>query len=163
MDKCLVFAVEGSGKTTLLRDRLREDSRALLLTHTRNNALHLRARVIPRFGFIPDGTRLMTWFGFIHGFCCRPLLQHQMPLRGLSFAAPLFRPRSHRLNFREASGRVCLRRLSLLLMRRKMMPDIRARPEWNVDVLLVDEVQGFAGHDVNFFYLNYAAPVFPYC
>lgn len=55
VDKRVVFAVEGSGKTTLLRDSLREDSRALLLTHTRNNALHLRARVIQRFGFIPDG------------------------------------------------------------------------------------------------------------
>ncbi|OAD97995.1 hypothetical protein A6A26_23890 (plasmid) [Pantoea sp. OXWO6B1] len=30
------------------------------------------------------------------------------------------------------------------------MADIRARPERNVDVLLIDEVQGFAGHDVNF-------------
>jgi len=30
------------------------------------------------------------------------------------------------------------------------MADIRARPERNADVLLIDEVQGFAGHDVNF-------------
>ncbi|MCS4492691.1 DNA helicase UvrD [Pantoea sp. B623] len=30
------------------------------------------------------------------------------------------------------------------------MADICARPERNVDVLLIDEVQGFAGHDVNF-------------
>ncbi|MEJ1269109.1 hypothetical protein WDV93_25680 [Pantoea ananatis] len=133
-------------KTKLLRDSLREDYRFLLLTHTLNNALHLRARVIPRFGLIPDGIRVMTWFGYLHGFCCRPLLQHQMPLCGLSFDGP----RSHRLHFQEAAGRVCLRRLSLLLMHRKMMADIRARPERNVDVLLIDEVQGFAGHDVNF-------------
>ncbi|MGP2504106.1 hypothetical protein ACTUSN_22335 [Pantoea ananatis] len=53
MDKRVVFAVAGSGKTTLLRDSLREGSQALLLTHTRNNALHLRARVIQRFWFHP--------------------------------------------------------------------------------------------------------------
>lgn len=38
-------------------------------------------------------------------FCCRPLLQHQMPLRGVSFAAPLLRvPLSHQLYFQEAAG-----------------------------------------------------------
>ncbi|MDI6539703.1 hypothetical protein QMA77_22565 [Pantoea ananatis] len=93
----------------------------------------------------------MTWFGFLHGFCSRPLLQHQMQIRGLSFAAPLLRvPRSHRLHFQEAAGRICHRHLCLLLMRRKMMADIRARLERNVDVLLFDEVQGFANHDFNF-------------
>jgi len=74
-----------------------------------------------------------------------------MPLRGLSFAAPLLRvPRSHQLYLQEAAGRDCLLRLSVLLMHRKMMADIRARPERNVDALLIDEVQGLAGHDVNF-------------
>lgn len=106
----------------------------------------------------------MTWFGFLHDFCCRPLLQYEMQIRGLRFAAPLLRvPRSQRLHFQEAAGRVCLRRLSLLLMHRKMMADIRGRLERNVDVLLIGEVQDFAGHDFLIFYLNYAAPVFPYC
>ena len=99
----------------------------------------------------------MTWFGYLHGFCCRLLLQHQMPLRGLSFAGP----RSHRLHCQEADGQVCLRRLSLLLIHRKMMADICARPERNVDVLLIDEVQSSV--TMLIFYLNYAAPVFPYC
>lgn len=107
MDKRVVFTVAGSDKTTLLKDCLREDSRALLLTHARNKELHLRARVIQRFGFIPDGMRVMTWFEFLHGFCCRPLLQHQMQIRGLSFAVPVLRlPRSHRLHFPDAAGAV---------------------------------------------------------
>ncbi|MGA4367766.1 hypothetical protein [Pantoea ananatis] len=94
---------------------------------------------------------MMTWFGFLHDFCCRPLLQHQMQIRGLSFAAPLLRvPRSHRQHFQEAAKRVCQRRLSLLLMHRKMMADIRAPLGRYFDVLLIDEVQGFAGHDVSF-------------
>jgi len=58
VDKRVIFTVEGLRKTSLLRDSLREDYRALLLTHTRNNALHLSARVIPRFGLIPDGIRV---------------------------------------------------------------------------------------------------------
>lgn len=77
MDKRVVFAVAGSGKTTLLVELLREDSRALVLTHSVNNETHLRAGIIHRFGFLPNGIRVMTWFEFLHGFCCRPLLQHR--------------------------------------------------------------------------------------
>jgi len=85
-----------------------------------------------------------------------------MQIRGLSFATILLRVlRSHRLHFQDAAGRVCHRRLSLLLMHRIMMADIRARLKRYFDLLLIEEVQDFAGHDFNFF-LNYAAPVFPY-
>lgn len=81
MDKRRVFAVAGSGKTTLLTEHLSEDSRALILTHTSNNEAHLRARLIQRFDFLPDGIRIMTWFEFLHGFCFRPLLQQHLHSR----------------------------------------------------------------------------------
>ncbi|MCE0105456.1 DNA helicase UvrD, partial [Klebsiella variicola subsp. variicola] len=42
---------------------------------TVNNEAHLRAQIIRRFGFIPEGIRVMTWFEFLHGFCFRPFLQ----------------------------------------------------------------------------------------
>lgn len=151
MDKRVVFAVAGSGKTTLLTEHLSEDSRALILTHTRNNEAHLRARLIQRFDFLPDGIRVMTWFEFLHGFCFRPLLQQHLQSYGLSFTQPLPRTaRAQRLHFQDGSGRLYHRRLSLLLMHRNMMPDIRARLGRYYDALLVDEVQGFAGHDFNF-------------
>jgi len=151
MDKRVVFAVAGSGKTTLLVERLREDSRALVLTHTVNNETHLRAGIIHRFGFLPDGIRVMTWFEFLHGFCCRPLLPQQMGSRGLSFNQPPQKIcRSDRLHFQDRTGRIYHCRLSLLLMYREMMPEIRARLERYYDELLVDEVQDFAGHDFNF-------------
>ena len=75
MDKRVIFAVAGSGKTTLLIRRLREDRRTLILTFTVNNEAHLRAQIIRRFGYIPYGIRVMTWFEFLHGFCFRPFLQ----------------------------------------------------------------------------------------
>ena len=65
MDKRVIFAVAGSGKTTLLIQRLREDRRTLILTFTVNNEAHLRAQIIRRFGYIPDGIRVMTWFEFL--------------------------------------------------------------------------------------------------
>ena len=88
MDKRVIFAVAGSGKTTLLIRRLREDRRTLILTFTVNNEAHLRAQIIRRFGYIPYGIRVMTWFEFLHGFCFRPFLQEQLSSRGLSFNQP---------------------------------------------------------------------------
>jgi superfamily I DNA/RNA helicase len=88
VDKRVIFAVAGSGKTTLLIRRLREDRRTLILTFTVNNEAHLRTQIINRFGFIPGGIRVMTWFEFLHGFCFRPFLQEQLTSRGLSFAQP---------------------------------------------------------------------------
>jgi len=70
-----IFAVAGSGKTTLLIRRLSEDRRTLLLTFTVNNEAHLRAQIIRRFGFIPDGIRVMTCLSFCtvfaSGLTCR--------------------------------------------------------------------------------------------
>lgn len=151
MDKRVIFAVAGSGKTTLLIERLSERSRTLILTHTVNNERHLKARIISRFGFLPETVRVMTWFEFLHGFCCRPLLQQRLGIRGLSFSpAPQKVSRSQKRHFQDYSGRVYHCRLSLLLIYHEMMPAIRARFERYYDELLVDEVQDFAGHDFNF-------------
>lgn len=85
MAKRVIFAVAGSGKTTLLIDRLKVNSRTLILTHTINNETHLRSKIINLFGFMPEGIRVMTWFEFLHGFCFRPFLREHLASRGLSF------------------------------------------------------------------------------
>lgn len=157
MDKRVIFAVAGSGKTTLLIRRLSEDRRTLLLTFTVNNEAHLRAQIIRRFGFIPEGIRVMTWFEFLHGFCFRPFLQEQLASRGLSFDQPPPRiPRTNARHYQDPAGRLYHRRLAHLLTARGLLPDIRIRLARYYDELLVDEVQDFAGHDFNFL-LSFAA------
>lgn len=151
MDKRVIFAVAGSGKTTLLIQRLREGRRTLILTFTVNNEAHLRAQIIRRFGYIPDGIRVMTWFEFLHGFCFRPILQEQLASRGLSFDQPPPRiPRTNARHYQDPAGRLYHRRLAHLLTARGLLPDIRTRLARYYDELLVDEVQDFAGHDFNF-------------
>lgn len=142
MDKRVIFAVAGSGKTTLLIRRLSEDRRTLLLTFTVNNEAHLRAQIIRRFGFIPEGIRVMTWFEFLHGFCFRPFLQEQLASRGLSFDQPPPRiPRTNARHYQDPAGRLYHRRLAHLLTARGLLPDIRIRLARYYDELLVDEVQ----------------------
>ena len=151
MDKRVIFAVAGSGKTTLLIRRLREDRRTLILTFTVNNEAHLRTQIINRFGFIPGGIRVMTWFEFLHGFCFRPFLQEQLTSRGLSFAQPPLRvPRTNARHYQDSAGRLYHRRLAHLLTARGLLQDIRTRLARYYDELFVDEVQDFAGHDFNF-------------
>ncbi|SQD11256.1 Uncharacterised protein [Escherichia coli] len=119
MDKRVIFAVAGSGKTTLLIRRLREDRRTLILTFTVNNEAHLRAQIIRRFGYIPYGIRVMTWFEFLHGFCFRPFLQEQLSSRGLSFNQPPSRiPRTNIRHYQDPAGRLYHRRLAHLLTAR---------------------------------------------
>lgn len=150
MDKRVIFAVAGSGKTTLLIRRLREDRRTLILTFTVNNEAHLRAQIIRRFGYIPYGIRVMTWFEFLHGFCFRPFLQEQLSSRGLSFNQPLPEYRAR------ISGIIRIRRTAVSPAARTpadspgLLPDIRTRLARYYDELFVDEVQDFAGHDFNF-------------
>ena len=151
MDKRVIFAVAGSGKTTLLIRRLREDRRTLILTFTVNNEAHLRAQIIRRFGYIPYGIRVMTWFEFLHGFCFRPFLQEHLSSRGLSFHPPPSRiPRTNIRHYQDPAGRLYHRRLAHLLTARGLLPDIRTRLARYYDELFVDEVQDFAGHDFNF-------------
>ncbi len=151
MDKRVIFAVAGSGKTTLLIRRLSEDRRTLILTFTVNNEAHLRAQIIRRFGFIPDGIRVMTWFEFLHGFCFRPFLQERLASRGLSFdRPPPGIPRTNARHYQDPAGRLYHRRLAHLLTARGLLPDIRTRLARYYDELLVDEVQDFAGHDFDF-------------
>ncbi|NYA46127.1 DNA helicase UvrD [Serratia fonticola] len=151
MDKRVIFAVAGSGKTTLLIDRLTENSRTLILTHTVNNETHLRAKIISRFGLIPNGIRVMTWFEFLHCFCFRPFLQEQLATHGLNFSQPLLRlPRTHPLHYQDSRGRLYHRRLAQLLTARGLLPDICNRLARYYDEFLADEVQDFGGHDFNF-------------
>ncbi|ONG20316.1 DNA helicase UvrD [Escherichia coli] len=158
MDKRVIFAVAGSGKTTLLIRRLREDRRTLILTFTVNNEAHLRAQIIRRFGYIPYGIRVMTWFEFLHGFCFRPFLQEQLSSRGLSFNQPPSRiPRTNIRHYQDPAGRLYHRRLAHLLTARGLLPDIRTRLARYYDELFVDEVQDFAGHDFNFLITRYEA------
>jgi len=151
MDKRVVFAVAGSGKTTHLISKLSLDKRALIVTYTENNHRHLRNSIIKKFGAIPSNITLMTYFGFLHGFCFRPFMQNEMNTRGLNFRAPPQSkyPLTERKRYRDPGGRLYHNRLAKLIEVEGLLPAVRARIERFYDAVYVDEVQDFAGHDFN--------------
>jgi DNA helicase-2/ATP-dependent DNA helicase PcrA len=151
VDKSVIFAVAGSGKTSLVIERLSLNERALIITYTQNNYLHLRNKIIQKFGTIPSNITVMTYFSFLHGFCYRPIMQLKLGTRGLTFRRPPNRqiPLTDITRFRDPSRRLYHNRLAKLLQHLDCMPMIQARIERFYDCMYVDEVQDFAGHDFN--------------
>lgn len=154
MDKSIVFSVAGSGKTTLLVEKLCLEKRFLIITFTDNNFANLQRKILVKFGYIPENIRLYTYFSFLHSFCYRPLLAMQMKTNGLYWDAPpqftARLPRTDDRYYLHSTGRLYKGRLAKLLETKGAMPDVIGRIKKYFDVLCVDEVQDFAGHDFNF-------------
>lgn len=153
MDKRVVFAVAGSGKTTSLIASLDDVRRFLLVTYTDANRDNLRVKVIERFGCVPPNIAIYTYFSFLHSFCYRPFLRSKKGTRGITFSTPERSPNYPLTNDRRymTAGRwLYANRLAKFIEQCGLYGAVVARMEKYFDVLLVDEVQDFGGHDFNF-------------
>lgn len=154
MDKRVVFAVAGSGKTSSIIDSLTVDSRCLIITYTENNTRHLKNRVIDKFGEIPVGIRIYSYFTFLYSFCFRPLCGYELKTKGINFNFPLpqYAQRSKkdtRDHYIDKSGRLYANRIAKLLIEFDVVPDLIQRIEKFYDSVFIDEVQDFAANDFN--------------
>ncbi|MBL8377405.1 MAG: AAA family ATPase [Burkholderiales bacterium] len=153
MDKKVVFAVAGSGKTTSIIERLDLARRFLIVTFTHANRDNLRAKIIEKFGWLPDNIVLMTYFSFLYGFCYRPILGARMADKGISYRPPGKEARRFSIRddryFMGAGRRLYSNRIARLVEAKGAFADVNQRLEKYYDLLCVDEVQDIAGHDFN--------------
>ncbi len=154
MDKRVVFAVAGSGKTSSIIDSLDNDSRCLIVTYTDNNTRHLRNRVITKFGSIPAGIRIYSYFTFLYSFCFRPLCSYELKIKGINFSYPLpqYAQRSKkdsRDHYIDNNDRLYSNRIAKVLIESEAVPDVIQRIERFFDTVCFDEVQDFAANDFN--------------
>lgn len=154
MDKRVVFAVAGSGKTSSIIDSLNADSRCLIVTYTENNTRHLKNRVIDKFGSIPVGIRIYSYFTFLYSFCFRPICGYELKTKGINFNFPLpqYAQRSKKdtiEHYIDKSGRLYANRIAKLLIEFDVIPDLIKRIEKFYDSMFIDEVQDFAANDFN--------------
>lgn len=155
LDKRVVFAVAGSGKSSEIINRIEVGSRALVLTYTEQNTKQLKRRISQKFGFIPEGVRVYTYFTFLYSFCFRPLFGYRQGFRGLSFEYPLpfnsqrskKNERSHYVNKHK---QLYHNRLAKFFLEFDHLAAISNRLEQFFDAIYIDEVQDFAGNDFNF-------------
>lgn len=153
MDKTVTFAVAGSGKTRSIVEKIAPGRRALVLTYTTNTEQDLRDRIALKFGSVPDGVSVTTYFSFLNRFCYKPFLQSTMRSRGISFAAPSRESMQFSLENRARfiqGDRVYHCRMAKLLSVKGCVPELQRRLERYYDDVFVDEVQDFGGHDFNF-------------
>jgi DNA helicase-2/ATP-dependent DNA helicase PcrA len=151
MDKRVVFAVAGSGKTQLIISGLTEQSRALIITYTEKNTANLKSRVLQKFGYIPTGIRIYTYYKFLYSFCFKPILGHRIKSKGITWdnKPPKFAKQTSIKYFMDKSYRLYGNRISKLLMAEGAVPELISRIEKYFDHVYIDEVQDFAGNDFN--------------
>lgn len=153
MGKEVVFAVAGSGKTTRIVEELGTGRRCLVFTYTEENAATLQRKIIARYGRIPPGVKVMTYFTFLHSFCFRPLIGLKLSNRGLGFsnlpAVDRFKQTDDRY-YLDASQRLYHGRLAKLILMRGLIGEVLERVDEFFEMVCVDEVQDFGGNDFNF-------------
>lgn len=73
-NKRLIHAVAGSGKTSKIIESIDPQKRNLILTYTETNQNTIRAKLIDKFGYIPESTFIFGVFEFLYSFCLVPYL-----------------------------------------------------------------------------------------
>lgn len=153
MGKKVVFAVAGSGKTTRIVEELGAGRRCLVFTYTDENADTLKRKIIAKYGRVPPGVKVMTYFTFLHSFCFRPLIGLKLASRGLGFSDlpkfDRFKQTDDRY-YLDASRRLYHSRLAKLILVRRLMGEVLERIDEFFDMICIDEVQDFGGNDFNF-------------
>lgn len=155
MDKRVVFAVAGSGKTSSIIDRINEESRCLIITYTDNNTRNLKNRIIKKFGEIPKGVHIYSYFTFLYSFCFRPLCGYEIKTKGINFNYPLPQyaqrtKKNTRAHYIDKNNRLFSNRIAKLLIEFDVVSDVVERIERFFDLVCIDEVQDFAANDFNF-------------
>ncbi len=153
----VVFAVAGSGKTSTIINQIQADSRCLINTYTDNNTRHLQKKVIAKFGNIPTGVRILSYFTFLYSFCYRPILGaiEKTPSKGMNFTRTLpmkcARARkTERAHWWDDENRLFANRLAKLILNYFSKSEVIDRIEHFFDFVCIDEVQDFAANDFNF-------------
>lgn len=151
MDKRVIFAVAGSGKTTHIVNRLEEDTRALIVTYTNNNLENLNTKIKKKFGYMPEGITLLSYFSFVYTFCFRPYLLDEINSSGILFQdnPKKYARKTQEQYYLSASRRLYSNRIALLVKEMGILDAVRERIEKYYDHFIVDEVQDISAHDFN--------------
>jgi hypothetical protein len=154
MDKRIIFSVAGSGKTSHIIDRIGAEDKALILTYTENNLLNLQHKTLEKFGYLPDGVKIQSYFHFLYSFCYRPFLADRVKSKGINWdTPPSFTRNLNRSKpefYLDTHRRLYHNRIAKLLDQCKVVTDAINRLEKYFDTVYVDEVQDLGGHDFNF-------------
>jgi len=133
-----------------LIDQLDQEKRFLLITYTVNNYHNIRLRILREFGHMPPNIEIFSYFSFLYSFCFKPFLRMNLNVEGILFKECQNRYARGDDRFLSASRWVYYNRLAKLITEKGVIDGVKSRLEKYFDVLMIDEIQDFAGHDFNF-------------
>ena len=151
-NKRLIHAVAGSGKTTKIIESIDPQKRNLILTYTETNQNTIRAKLIDKFGYIPESTFIFGVFEFLYSFCLVPYLGKRP--KGINFDYKTQGKIDN--NSIDTTGRIIQNQLSKSLMRGELIYKKNNIPFDNsyleridkfFDCIYVDECQDFESDD----------------
>lgn len=151
-NKRLIHAVAGSGKTTKIIESIDPQKRNLILTYTETNQNTIRAKLIDKFGYIPESTFIFGVFEFLYSFCLVPYLGKRP--KGINFDYETQGKIDN--NSIDTTGRIIQNQLSKSLMRGELIYKKNNIPFDNsyleridkfFDCIYVDECQDFSSDD----------------
>lgn len=151
MDKTIILSVAGSGKTKFIIDKLSMDNKSLIITYTNNNLKNIRTRVIRKFNYIPKNITIMNYDTFLYKFCLLPFVSKKFKFNGVTLKTnpDKYIKEGNKAYYRDKNKNLYRNRIAKLLQRSHLPSDIQYRLEKFYDMLCIDEVQDFAGHDFN--------------
>ncbi|NQP35179.1 RNA helicase [Streptococcus suis] len=151
-NKRLIHAVAGSGKTTKIIESIDPQKRNLIITYTETNQNTIRAKLIDKFGYIPESTFIFGVFEFLYSFCLVPYLGKRP--KGINFDYETQGQFDN--NSIDTTGRIIQNQLSKSLLRgfliykKNNIPfdhSYLERIDKFFDCIYVDECQDFASDD----------------
>lgn len=149
MDKTVIFAVAGSGKTSYILNELNLESRALVITYTNSNLNNLKERVIEKFHHYPANIVVVNYADFLYQFCYKPFLSFSINAKGINWEPNRNKFAKNDSRYIDDFKRLYGNRIAKFLEEKNVFEKIRQRLGKYFDVLFIDEIQDFAGHDFN--------------
>lgn len=161
MAKTVIFAVAGSGKTTYILNQLSLERRALILTYTVKNLENLRNGVIRKYGYMPSNIVVSSYFTFLYNYCYKPVLSYRLGASGINWNPnpATYAKMTEKRYFVDRGNRLYSNRIAKLLKHHEVESLVLERLKKYFDVIYVDEVQDFGGHDFNFLKTIASAPI----
>jgi len=149
--KSIIFAVAGSGKTTRLIRDLNINDRFLFIVYTNNNLLNIQKGIIEKFGYMPNNVQCYTYFSFLFTWGIRPFLIQNYPrITGLNYDIPPRFFKKNDVRHYIKNGRIYHSRAYDFIKSSDLESKLFERISKFFDIVYIDEVQDFAGHDFDF-------------
>lgn len=157
----VIIAAAGSGKTRELVNKANEmkNKKILITTFTIDNAEEIKRKFFDEVGYIPPNVKIQTWFSFLLNEGIRPyqnFLYSKKRIENIEFvtgqSTRYVAKREIEKYYLKSGKRIYTDKLSdfIMVVNNLSKGAIIKRLESIYDVIMIDEVQDLAGHDLEF-------------